>query len=66
LKVVRAGLFLQGIFLLVGASASALRTPYPSLIYGVVLIVFLSLFPQGIAGLVSSAGGWLYRRLGRR
>ena len=57
---------LQAIFLVVGASASALRTPYPSLIYGVVLIVFLSLFPQGIAGLVSSAGGWLYRRLGRR
>lgn len=57
---------LQAIFLVVGASASALRTPYPSLIFGVVLIVFLSLFPQGIAGLVSSAGGWLYRRLGRR
>ena len=57
---------LQAIFLVVGASASALRTPYPSLIYGAVLIVFLSLFPQGIAGLVSSAGRWLYRRLGRR
>jgi branched-chain amino acid transport system permease protein len=56
---------LQVIFLVVGASASALRTAYPSLIYGMVLIVFLMLFPQGIAGLVSSAGGWLHRRLGR-
>jgi branched-chain amino acid transport system permease protein len=55
-------LVLQAIFLVVGASASALRTPYPSLIYGVVLIVFLILFPRGVAGLVSSASGWLYRR----
>jgi len=50
----------------VGVSARALHNPYPSMIYGAVLIVFLILFPQGIAGLVSSAGGWLYRRLGRR
>jgi len=57
---------LQAIFLVVGASASALRTPYPSLIYGMVLIVFLILFPHGIAGLVSSAGGGLCRRLGRQ
>jgi branched-chain amino acid transport system permease protein len=57
---------LQAILLVVGASASALRTAYPSLIYGMVLIVFLILCPQGIAGLVSRAGGWLHRRLGRR
>lgn len=59
-------LVLQAIFLVVGASASVLRTPYPSLIFGVVLIVFLSLFPHGIAGLVGSSGRWLYRRVGRR
>ena len=57
---------LQAIFLVVGASASALRTAYPALIYGVVLIVFVGLFPQGVAGLGSGAGGWLRRRLGRR
>jgi branched-chain amino acid transport system permease protein len=57
---------LQAIFLVVGASASALRTQYPSLIYGAVLIVFLILCPQGIAGLVNSAGAWVRRRLGRQ
>jgi hypothetical protein len=57
---------LQAIFLVVGASASALRTPYPSLIYGVVLIVFLSLFPPGYRRAGKQRGWWLYRRLGRR
>lgn len=56
---------LQAIFLVVGASASALRTPYPTLIYGAVLIVLLILFPQGIAGLVHDAGAWLRRKRGR-
>ena len=33
----------------------------------VALLVFLILFPQGIAGLVGRTGGWLQRRLdGRR
>lgn len=59
-------LVLQAILLVVGASASALRTPYPSLVYGVVLIVFITLFPRGIAGLVGSAGERLGRRFGRR
>lgn len=46
---------LQFIFLVVGASASSLRTSNTPLVYGVVLILFLCLFPNGIAGLVSSA-----------
>ena len=51
---------LQFIFLVVGASASSLQTSTP-LIYGVVLIVFLCLFPNGIAGLVTSAHARLRR-----
>ena len=46
---------LQFIFLVVGASASTLRTANTPLVYGVVLIIFLCLFPNGIAGLVASA-----------
>ena len=46
---------LQFIFLVVGASASTLRTANTPLVYGVVLILFLCLFPNGIAGLVASA-----------
>jgi branched-chain amino acid transport system permease protein len=58
---------LQLIFLVVGASASTLRTANTPLVYGVVLIVFLCLFPNGIAGLVRSAGARLQRlRAGRR
>ena len=52
---------LQFIFLVVGASASSLRTANTPLIYGVVLIVFLCLVPNGIAGLVSSARARLRR-----
>ena len=46
---------LQFIFLVVGASASSLHMSNTPLIYGVVLILFLCLFPNGIAGLVTSA-----------
>ena len=53
---------LQFIFLVVGASASSLRTSNTPLVYGVVLIVFLCLFPNGIAGLVRSGWAALRRR----
>jgi branched-chain amino acid transport system permease protein len=43
---------LQFIFLVVGASASSLRTSNTPLVYGVVLILFLCTCPNGIAGLV--------------
>jgi branched-chain amino acid transport system permease protein len=52
---------LQGIFLVVGKSAGALHTRNTPLVYGVVLILFLVLFPNGIAGLLRSAGGWWRR-----
>ncbi len=52
---------LQFIFLVVGASASTLQTTKTPLIYGVVLIAFMCLFPNGIAGLVASARARLRR-----
>lgn len=56
---------LQAILLVVGASAKSLQTSNTPLIYGVVLIVFLCLFPNGIAGLVGSARGrWRRWRAG--
>ncbi len=55
---------LQLIFLMVGASASSLRTANTPLIYGVVLILFLCLFPNGVAGLVASARARLRRARG--
>ncbi len=58
--------FLQFIFLVVGASASSLRTANTPLLYGVVLILFLCLFPDGIAGLVASARARLERARDRR
>ena len=54
-------IFLQYIFLVVGVTASALQTSNAPLIYGVVLILFLCLFPHGIAGLVKRGGDWLRR-----
>lgn len=56
---------LQIILLVVGASASSLQTSNTPLVYGVVLIVFLCLFPNGIAGLVRSGLAWLRRGAGR-
>ena len=52
---------LQFIFLVVGASASSLQTANTPLIYGVVLILFLCLFPNGMAGLVTNDGARLRR-----
>lgn len=52
---------LQFIFLVVGASANSLHTTNTPLIYGVVLILFMSVFPNGVAGLVSSAQALLRR-----
>ena len=52
---------LQVILLVVSASASSLQTSNTPLVYGVVLIVFLCLFPNGIAGLVSRAVALLQR-----
>lgn len=50
---------LQGIFLVVGMSASTLRTSNAPLIYGVVLVLFLCLVPDGVAGLLRrTAARW--------
>ncbi len=57
---------LQLIFLVVGASASSLKTSNTPLVYGVVLIIFLCLFPNGIAGLIRSGLALLRRVLARR
>lgn len=56
---------LQVILLVVGASASSLQTSNTAVVYGVVLIVFLCLFPNGMAGLVSRAVAWLRQLRGR-
>jgi len=58
--------FLQIIFLVVGASASSLGTSNTPLIYGVVLILFLCFFPTGIAGLITGAGDRMRRFRARR
>lgn len=52
---------LQYIFLVVGVTARTLQTPSTPLIYGAVLILFLCLCPNGIAGLVDRGLGWLRR-----
>jgi branched-chain amino acid transport system permease protein len=58
---------LQGIFMVVGAAASGLQTRNTPLVYGVVLVLFLVLFPNGIAGLLRSAGErWQRWRSGGR
>ncbi len=60
-------IFLQYIFLVVGVTASSLKTSSAPLIYGMVLIVFLSFFPHGIAGLVNRVMDRLRRaKAGRR
>jgi len=41
----------------VGVSASTLRTTNAPLIYGVVLVAFLCLVPDGVAGLLRRAAG---------
>ena len=56
---------LQFIFLVVGASASSLRTSNTPLVYGLVLILFLCAFPNGIAGLLISVRAGLGRAWAR-
>ncbi len=58
--------FLQSIFLVVGVTARSLQTSNTPLVYGVVLILFLCLFPNGIAGLLGSVGDWLRRKRAQR
>ncbi len=54
-------IFLQFIFLVVGATVRSLHTSNAPLIYGAVLILFLCFFPHGIAGLVNGAWDRLRR-----
>jgi ABC-type branched-subunit amino acid transport system permease subunit len=58
-------LVLQSIFLVVGVTAQSLQTSRTPLLYGVALIVFLSVFPNGIAGLVQRGRRHLRQRLAR-
>lgn len=55
-------LLLQYIFLVVGVTARSLQTSSTPLIYGVVLVLFLCFFPNGLAGLLNDAWAWLRRR----
>jgi branched-chain amino acid transport system permease protein len=54
-------LFLQVIFLAVGATAQTLHTWNLQLIYGLLLIGFLWLNPHGVAGAIERAWAWLRR-----
>ncbi len=58
---VYGAIFLQYIFLVVGVTARSLQSSSAPLVYGVVLIGFLCLFPHGIAGLVNRLWGRLRR-----
>jgi len=55
-------LFLQVIFLAVGATAQTLHTWNLQLIYGLLVIGFLWLNPHGVAGALERAWGWLRQR----
>ena len=55
-------IFLQFIFLAVGATAQTLHTWNLQLIYGLILIGFLWLNPHGVAGAIERAARWLQRR----
>ena len=59
-------IFLQLIFVAVGASAQALHTWNIYLIYGLALILVLGFNPHGVAGLVDRAWGSMQRRFGAR
>jgi len=54
-------IFLQYIFLVVGVTARSLQTSSTPLIYGIVLVLFLCFFPNGIAGLVKRLSGRMRR-----
>lgn len=53
--------FLQYIFLVVGVTARSLQTSSTPLVYGVVLVLFLCFFPNGVAGLVNRVWARLRR-----
>ena len=59
-------IFLQFIFVAVGASAQALQTSNTYLIYGLALILFLGFNPHGVAGLVDRAWMSMQRRFRAR
>ncbi len=59
-------IFLQIIFVVVGASAQALHTWNIYLIYGLALILVLGFNPHGVAGLIDRAWGSMQRRFGAR
>lgn len=55
-------IFLQFIFVVVGAGAQALQTWNLHLLYGLVLVVFLAFNPRGVAGLVDRTWMAMLRR----
>ena len=55
-------IFLQVIFVVVGAGAQALQTWNLHLLYGLVLIVFLAFNPRGVAGLIDRTWVSMRRR----
>ena len=55
-------IFLQVMFLVVGATARALHTWNIQLIFGLVLILFLCFNPSGVAGLIERALAWRRRK----
>lgn len=55
-------IFLQVMFLVVGATARALQTWNIQLIFGLVLILFLCFNPSGVAGLIERALEWMRRQ----
>jgi branched-chain amino acid transport system permease protein len=59
-------IFLQFIFVAVGAGAQALQTWNLTLLYGLVLIVFLAVNPHGVAGLIERTWVSVRRRFGAR
>ena len=57
-------IFLQFIFVVVGAGAQALQTWNITLLYGLVLVVFLAFNPRGVAGLIDRTWVSMRRRFG--
>jgi branched-chain amino acid transport system permease protein len=59
-------IFLQFIFVVVGAGAQALQTWNLYLLYGLVLILFLAFNPHGVAGLIDRTWVSMRQRFGAR
>ena len=59
-------IFLQFIFVVVGAGAQALQTWNLYLLYGLVLILFLAFNPHGVAGLIDRTWVAMRQRFGAR